>query len=153
MLWLWCRLAAVVPIQPLARELPYAWDAALKRPKKKGGGVGKCSCTIFPGRRQLEYLWTRLCLPSPERQQSKSNSGYWKYPQIVGRKGIPIAVGQTLGMHGRFSNVFLLLHSIHLPDYLLSDIFYSLSPKNSMVICISRPSEIYSISISFYNNF
>ena len=29
LLWLWCRLAAVAPIQPLAWEPPYA--AALKR--------------------------------------------------------------------------------------------------------------------------
>ena len=37
-LWLWCRPATVAPIQPLACELPYATDAALKeakRPKKK----------------------------------------------------------------------------------------------------------------------
>ena len=34
-LWLWLRLAAVAPIQPLARELPYAVGVALKRPKKK----------------------------------------------------------------------------------------------------------------------
>ena len=32
-LWLW--LAAVAPIQPLAWELPYATDAALKRKKQK----------------------------------------------------------------------------------------------------------------------
>ena len=29
LLWLWCRLAAVAPIQPLAREHPYAVGAAL----------------------------------------------------------------------------------------------------------------------------
>ena len=29
-LWLWHRLAAVAPIRPLAWELPYAADAALK---------------------------------------------------------------------------------------------------------------------------
>ena len=32
--WLWRRLAAAAPIQPLAWELPYASSAALKRPKK-----------------------------------------------------------------------------------------------------------------------
>ena len=32
LLWLWCRLAAVAPIQPLAWELPYAMGVALKRP-------------------------------------------------------------------------------------------------------------------------
>ena len=34
LLWLWCKLAAVAPIQPLAWELPYAVGAALKRPKQ-----------------------------------------------------------------------------------------------------------------------
>ena len=31
LLWLWCRLAAAAPIQPLAWELPYAASTALKR--------------------------------------------------------------------------------------------------------------------------
>ena len=35
LLWLWCRLEAVVPIGPLAWEPPYAADAALKKKKKK----------------------------------------------------------------------------------------------------------------------
>ena len=35
LLWLWCRPAAVAPIQPLAWELPYAVGAALKSQKKK----------------------------------------------------------------------------------------------------------------------
>ena len=30
LLWLWHRLAAIAPIPPLAWELPYAMDAALK---------------------------------------------------------------------------------------------------------------------------
>ena len=34
-LWLWLRLAAVALIQPLAWELPYAADVALKRKKKQ----------------------------------------------------------------------------------------------------------------------
>ena len=33
-LWLWCRPAAAAPFQPLAWELPYAADAALKKKKK-----------------------------------------------------------------------------------------------------------------------
>ena len=33
LLWLWCRQAATPPIQPLAWELPYAVDAALRRQK------------------------------------------------------------------------------------------------------------------------
>ena len=38
LLWLWCRLEAVVSIRPLAWEPPYAMGVALKktkRPKKK----------------------------------------------------------------------------------------------------------------------
>ena len=30
LLWLWCRLAAVAPIRPLAWEPPYATSAAVK---------------------------------------------------------------------------------------------------------------------------
>ena len=33
--WLWCRPAATALIQPLAEELPYTVEAALKRQKKK----------------------------------------------------------------------------------------------------------------------
>ena len=35
LLWLWRRLAAVAPVQPLAWELPYAVGAALKKKKRK----------------------------------------------------------------------------------------------------------------------
>ena len=35
LLWLWHRPAAAAPIRPLAGELPYAMDAALKKKKKK----------------------------------------------------------------------------------------------------------------------
>ena len=35
LLWLWRRLAAAVLIQPLAQELPYATDAAIKRRQKQ----------------------------------------------------------------------------------------------------------------------
>ena len=40
LLWLWCRSLAVAPIQPLAWELPYAMDAALKKKKKKKKKIG-----------------------------------------------------------------------------------------------------------------
>ena len=39
LLWLWCRLAATVPIQPLSRELPCAEGAALKKRQKKEKNV------------------------------------------------------------------------------------------------------------------
>ena len=35
LLWLWCRLVAVAPIQPLSWKLPYAMGVALKSKKKK----------------------------------------------------------------------------------------------------------------------
>ena len=35
LLWLWCRLAAIAPIRPLAWELPYAVGVAQKSKKKK----------------------------------------------------------------------------------------------------------------------
>ena len=35
LLWLWCRLAAAGPIQPLVWELPYASGSALGKKKKK----------------------------------------------------------------------------------------------------------------------
>ena len=35
LLWLWCRLAAIAPIQLLARKPLYAMVGALSRPKKK----------------------------------------------------------------------------------------------------------------------
>ena len=34
LLWLWCKLAAAGPIQPLAWEPPYAAGAALKSKKQ-----------------------------------------------------------------------------------------------------------------------
>jgi len=39
LLWLWCRLAATAPIQPLPWESLYAIGAALKRKKKGMGGL------------------------------------------------------------------------------------------------------------------
>ena len=35
LLWMWCKLAAAAPIQPLAWEPPYAVGLALKMTKRK----------------------------------------------------------------------------------------------------------------------
>ena len=35
LLWLWCRLAAIAPIRPLAQEPPCATGAALKKKQEK----------------------------------------------------------------------------------------------------------------------
>ena len=40
-LWLWCRPAAVAPIQPLAGELPYAGRGPKRKEKKKEGHGGR----------------------------------------------------------------------------------------------------------------
>ena len=41
LLWLWCRLAAAAPIQPIAWELPHATSLALKSKKKKKKKIEK----------------------------------------------------------------------------------------------------------------
>ena len=45
MLWLWHRLAAVAPVQPLAWQLPYGTGVALKRKKKSSMCV--CVCVFL----------------------------------------------------------------------------------------------------------
>ena len=55
LLWLWCRLAAIVPIRPLAWKLPYAASVALKsktnkqtnkKPLKANIVKGNCQYTV-----------------------------------------------------------------------------------------------------------
>ena len=43
LLWLWCRLAAVGPIRPLAWEFPYATGVALKSKNKINKSINKIS--------------------------------------------------------------------------------------------------------------
>ena len=50
-LWLWHRLAAVAPIQPLAWELPYATGAALKRKKEEK--------TCLGSQKSRDWRWDR----------------------------------------------------------------------------------------------
>ena len=38
LLWLWCRLATVTPIRPLARETPYAMGVTLKQEEEQQKG-------------------------------------------------------------------------------------------------------------------
>ena len=42
LLWLWCRLAAVAPIGPLAWEFPYATGVTIKRKKNKTMDIFIC---------------------------------------------------------------------------------------------------------------
>ena len=41
LLWLWCRPVVTAPIQPLAWELPYAMDMALKKPQNNNNKNSK----------------------------------------------------------------------------------------------------------------
>ena len=56
--WLWCRLAATAPIQPLAWELPYTAGVALKSKKKS---LNKIFCQT-PSRERLENGWIFLLI-------------------------------------------------------------------------------------------
>ena len=51
LLWLWCRLAAVALIRPLAWERPYAMGTALKSKQNKTNQKKvtsfTCSCSVF----------------------------------------------------------------------------------------------------------
>ena len=53
LLWLWCRPAAVAPIQPLAWEPPYAMGAALEKTKKKK--KKKKKTTIYQMKGSVQY--------------------------------------------------------------------------------------------------
>ena len=57
LLWLWCRLAAITIIKPLALELPYAMGAALKRQKTKKRKKKETEMPV--------YRWTAKCLFIP----------------------------------------------------------------------------------------
>ena len=56
MLWLWCRLAPAALIGPLARELPYAASAAVKRKKKYVKIVSHLEKFVKIGQRAPVYL-------------------------------------------------------------------------------------------------
>ena len=71
LLWLWCRMAAVAPIPPLAWEPPYAAGVSLKRQKinktKRMNKIIQEACVKW------EEVWTlrELC---PEREEKKSST-------------------------------------------------------------------------------
>ena len=51
LLWLWCRLAAIALIRPLAWEPPYTAGAALEKTKKKKKDILELA--------QLESPWSK----------------------------------------------------------------------------------------------
>ena len=66
LLWLWCRPAAIAPIQPLAWEPPYASGAAIKRQKTKHAPHHEkkhCSRNISQQRSyKKDSTWVDICL-------------------------------------------------------------------------------------------
>jgi len=66
LLWLWYRSADTVPIQPLAWELPYATNVALKKKKKK---------KKIQVARESVYFWRNRVLGI----RSQKTQGNWEY--------------------------------------------------------------------------
>ena len=76
LLWLWHKLAAAPPIEPLAWELPYAVGAALKNKKKKNE---KNICNdIYNARKQISSgnLWNY------KQNNHRKHSMNFSYSQI-----------------------------------------------------------------------
>ena len=70
LLWLWCRWAAAAPIRPLARELPYAANGALKRKKKKKPTPHQRAKSFLPASSIFTMALlslAKLAAPSPMR--------------------------------------------------------------------------------------
>ena len=57
---LWCRLAAVALIRPLAWELPYAISIALKKAKKKKKETQAPKIDSRPSRKDLHHVVNEL---------------------------------------------------------------------------------------------
>ena len=53
LLWLWCRLAAAAPNQPLAWELPYATGAAVKKQNKQTKNKKTPKCQKLQERHEI----------------------------------------------------------------------------------------------------
>ena len=66
MLWLWHGPATAAPIQPLARELPYAIGAALKTKNKKNKtAVNNFAKYFNSGDSRIQYFfWRTAAVPN-----------------------------------------------------------------------------------------
>ena len=69
---LWCRPAAVAPIQPLAREPPYATGGALKTKKDKGKQPTEWD-KIFANNAAHQGSIPKIYKHSTTQQQQKTN--------------------------------------------------------------------------------
>ena len=59
LLWLWCRLAAIVPIQPPAWEHQYAMGVALKSKNKQNKNF--MHCQMSPGGQKSHLVGNHHC--------------------------------------------------------------------------------------------
>ena len=75
LLWLWCRLAAAPPIQPLAWEFPCAAGSALKRKKKKKRQPQETSQSLH----LLMYMWEGVLLSVGQRSQISGTARQKEY--------------------------------------------------------------------------
>ena len=76
LLWLWPRLPATAPIQPLAWEIPYATGAALKRQKKERKNL----CL------KREYVLQEkqmLCLEKKERKRKQMGQNFDRFLELI----------------------------------------------------------------------
>ena len=104
-MWLWCRPAAIAPIQPLASELPYIVDAALKRQKEKVFhfleillvvGKGEADSSLLPAPQSLtvSHWWgsSRAAGLSPISQ----NSWFRRGPNNLAARRLCLLLSESL---------------------------------------------------------
>ena len=93
-LWLWCRLAAAAPIQPLAWECPYAVGADLKKKKRKENRKKKRrDAEIKTDRKHHVKTETEAGVTHP---QDKERQGLPATPEAKAGKEATPASDQTL---------------------------------------------------------
>ena len=125
LLWLWCRLAAVGPIQPLAWELPNTTGVALKRHSDKQTNKQTKNlpvCCIFPIHSSIDGLvgcfhvlalvniaTGNVAVPRTRRDPVFLSLGGW-----IPRSGMAGPHGHSLS-HPR--GTILLFSSIPVPAY------------------------------------
>ena len=131
LLWLWCRLAAAVPIWPLAWELPYVAHLALKSKKQKQTNKQtnqKNRCGLQVGWSVLMegiYLFSgHMCL-SFQHAKSRMRNTFdllmissfgklgnfwksWKWPFITETITVKVDCWTELGIFFRRSDVMML---------------------------------------------
>ena len=94
LLWLWCRLAVIALIRPLAGELPYASVAALKRPKTN-------KQTNKKNKKQKKREKEK---EKDKRKKIKFHAAAWQFLGTTTTHGIPNVIDPILApFHGASS--------------------------------------------------